>query len=91
MMQTENDLDKAQEDLSTANNSLEEKDKKVQEVSLFWNTPRKSSALSVTTAEWQQIIGEEIIQFWPTLNEEWTTWKGEKKRRNKKVSIIYYY
>jgi predicted nucleic acid-binding Zn-ribbon protein len=37
MMQTENDLDKAQEDLSTANNSLEEKDKKVQEVSFFNN------------------------------------------------------
>lgn len=36
-MQTENDLDKAQEDLSTANSSLEEKDKKVQEVSFLVN------------------------------------------------------
>jgi hypothetical protein len=33
MMQTENDLDKAQEDLSAANTQLEEKEKKVQEVS----------------------------------------------------------
>uniref|UniRef100_F1KVZ5 Tropomyosin n=1 Tax=Ascaris suum TaxID=6253 RepID=F1KVZ5_ASCSU len=31
MMQTENDLDKAQEDLSVANSNLEEKEKKVQE------------------------------------------------------------
>lgn len=37
MMQTENDLDKVQEDLSAANTSLEEKEKKVQEVSqLFY-------------------------------------------------------
>lgn len=32
MMQTENELDKAQEDLTTANTNLEEKEKKVQEV-----------------------------------------------------------
>lgn len=32
MMQTENDLDKAQEDLAVANTNLEEKEKKVQEV-----------------------------------------------------------
>ena len=35
MMQTENDLDKAQEDLATATSQLEEKEKKVQEVSSF--------------------------------------------------------
>lgn len=33
MMQTENDLDKAQEDLATATSQLEDKEKKVQEVS----------------------------------------------------------
>lgn len=33
MMQTENDLDKAQEDLAVANTNLEDKEKKVQEVS----------------------------------------------------------
>lgn len=33
MMQIENELDKAQEELAAANNQLEEKEKKVQEVS----------------------------------------------------------
>lgn len=41
MMQTENDLDKAQEDLSAANTQLEDKEKKVQEVSagVPWTWP----------------------------------------------------